>query len=112
MEGTELGRSIPISEGVDFERHNRMCRCKVHRGVVSASNMYTKHAHGAIAQTFLCQKKKVRALVSLPWTQVSSGASPVKADPEGLSKQSEGFPRDRVSKAQPAGSDFRVSGLY
>ena len=42
LEGTKVGRSIKYSEAVDFERRRRprMCRCKVHMGVASASNMY------------------------------------------------------------------------
>ena len=33
---------------------------------------------------------------------------PVKADPEGFSKEHEGFQRVRVAGAQPAGSGFLV----
>ena len=43
-----------LLDQVDFERRRRMCRCEVHRGVVSASNVYMKDAHGAIAQKFPC----------------------------------------------------------
>ena len=35
-----------------------MCRCEVHGGIVSVSNMHMKDAHGAIAQKFPCRRKK------------------------------------------------------
>ena len=35
-----------------------MGRCEVHRAVVSASYVYMKDAHGAIAQKFPCERKR------------------------------------------------------
>ena len=71
-----------------------MCRCEVHRGVVSAFNMYMKDADGAIAQKFPCQRKKSTGAES------QKSVHPAVCRGHGCSYLSSKHPEVEVQKSQ------------